>query len=346
MKPIILQGHSRPIRDIKFNREGDLLFTASNDRYVTLWGAETGERIGTYYHSAAVISMGLTLDSRMLLSGDATGGLYFWDVNTGNLLRKIEKESTMSVRQLDLSYGDQKVCFAYGGRTRDALSCVDVYSIKDLFSAKTDGGIIQNCPTIGSFTSTKSKYANCRWINLNKNILCSREDGVLQMIDFESGNIVKEKQFHKETIMDIDISKKEEIILTASKDGKSCIIDPDTFEVLHTMFPQNPTRNLNSCKISPLFSLGDEQEEKFHAILGGGQESRDVTTTHAKKGGFEILFYNLMYGEELGAVQGHFGPINTLAFGPNGKVVASGAEDATIRLHKLEEDYQNLDSNK
>jgi translation initiation factor 3 subunit I len=346
MKPIILQGHSRPIRDIKFNREGDLLFTGSNDRYVTLWGAETGERIGTYYHSAAVISMGLTLDSRMLISGDATGGLYFWEVNSGNLLRKIEKESTMSVRQLDLSYGDQKVCFAYGGRTRDALSCVDVYSIKDLFSAKTEAGIIKNCPTIGSFPSSKSKYANCRWINMNKNILCSREDGVLQMIDFESGTVVKEKQFHKETIMDMDISKKEEIILTASKDGKSCIIDPDTFEVLHTMFPQNPTRNLNSCKISPLFSLGDDQEEKYHAILGGGQESRDVTTTHAKKGGFEILFYNLMYGEELGAVQGHFGPINTLAFGPNGKVVASGAEDATIRLHKLEEDYQNLDSNK
>jgi translation initiation factor 3 subunit I len=146
--------------------------------------------------------------------------------------------------------------------------------------------------------------------------------------------------------MDMDISRKEEVILTASKDGKSCVIDPDTFEVLHTMFPQNPTRNLNSCKISPLFSIGDNFEERYHCALAGGQESRDVTTTHAKKGGFDILFYNAMFGEELGAIQGHFGPINTLAFGPNGKIIASGAEDATIRVHKLEEEYFNLDSNK
>jgi translation initiation factor 3 subunit I len=348
MKPLILQGHSRPIRDIKFNKEGDLLFTGSNDRNVTLWAAETGERIGTYYHAAAVINMGITLDSKMLVSGDATGGLYFWEVSTGTLLRKIEMDATLNVKSLDLSFGDQKVCLAYGARTKDAKSVVDVYSINDIFASRTEGVIVKNCPTIGSFNSTQSKFVNCKWMNMNKNILCGREDGVVQLLDLESGTVVREKQFHKEIIMDIDISKREEVFLTASKDGKACVVDPDTFEVLHTLYPQNPTRNLNSCKISPLFSLGDDIEERFHAILAGGQEARDVTNTHAKKGGFEIVFYNLMFGEELGAIQGHFGPVNTLAFGPNGKVVASGAEDATIRLHKLEEteEYQNLDSNK
>jgi translation initiation factor 3 subunit I len=350
MKPFILQGHSRPIRDIKFNREGDLLFTGSSDRFVTLWGSETGERIGTYYHSAAVISMCVTLDSKMLVSGDATGGLYFWEVSTGTLLRKIEMESTVGVKYVDLSLGDQKVCMAYGGRTKEAKSSIDVYSLTDIFAARTEitkeGPIIKDCPILKTFESTKSKFNNCKWINMNGNILCGREDGVIQLFDYESGSVLKEKQFHKEIIMDLDISKREEVILTASKDGKSLVIDPDTFEVLHTMFPQNPTRNLNSCKISPLFSIGDPEEEKFHAILAGGQESRDVTTTHAKKGGFEILFYNLMFGEELGAVQGHFGPVNTLAFGPSGKVVASGGEDATIRVHKLDDDYLNLDTNK
>jgi translation initiation factor 3 subunit I len=87
MKPIILQGHTRPIRDIKFNKDGDFLFTGSNDRNVTLWAAETGERIGNYYHSAAVNNMAITLDSKILITGDNTGGCYFWDVNTGKVLK-------------------------------------------------------------------------------------------------------------------------------------------------------------------------------------------------------------------------------------------------------------------
>lgn len=347
MKPIILQGHSRPIRDIKFNKEGDLLFTGSNDRFVTLWAAETGERIGTYYHSAAVNNMAVTHDSKILITGDSTGGCYFWEVATGTLLRKIEMDATVSVRHVDLSYGDQKLCLAYGGRTKDSKSSIEVYSVKDIFSAKIDSNsIVQGSVPLYSLSASKSKFVNCKFFNLNKNILCGREDGLLQLFDYESGVVVREKQIHKEMIMDLDISKREELILTASKDGKSCIVNPDTFDVIHTLFPQNPTRNLNSCKISPLFNAFDENEERFHAIVAGGQESRDVTTTHAKKGGFEVLFYNMMFGEELGAVQGHFGPVNTLAFGPDGKVFASGAEDATIRLHKLEEEYWTLDGSK
>ncbi len=348
MKPFILQGHIRPIRDIKFNKDGDLLFTGSNDRLVTLWAAETGERIGTYLHAAAVIHMAITNDSKILMTGDATGGCYFWDINTGTLLRKIERDATVSIRHLDLSYGEQKLCFAYGGRTKDSISAIDIFNIKDIFNMPIaeNKTILDPKPLYTINSENKSKFVNCKFINMNKNILVGKDDGFLQLLDYSTGSIVREKQIHKQIIMDMDVSKNEEVILTASKDGKACVVDPDTFEIVHTLFPQNPTRNLNTCKISPLFSAGDENEERFHSIVAGGQESRDVTTTHAKKGGFETIFHNLMYGEEIGAVQGHFGPVNTLAFSPCGKVFASGAEDATIRLHKLEEDYMMLDGSK
>ena len=82
MRPILLNGHERSITCVKFNTEGDLLFTAvgtcdsllqmssplrsltmlwrklgfecawrgvqSKDTFPTLWLAETGERMGTY----------------------------------------------------------------------------------------------------------------------------------------------------------------------------------------------------------------------------------------------------------------------------------------------------------
>jgi translation initiation factor 3 subunit I len=343
MKPIILQGHTRPIRDIKFNKDGDFLFTGSNDRNVTLWASDSGERIGTYYHAAAINNMAVTSDSKILITGDNTGGCYFWEVSTGKVLKKIEMDATFSIRSVDLSYGEENIMLTYGGRTKDAKSFIDIYKLSDILSSSTTtNNLVKNLPPVKSLTSSVSKFIGCKWMNLNKNILCSREDGALQLIDYESGITIKENKIHSSVIMDFDISKREEIILTASKDGNACVIDPDTFEVIHTLCPQDPTRNINTCKISPLFYMGDESEEKYHAILAGGQESRDVTTTHSKKGGFELLFYNIMYGEEIGAVQGHFGPVNTMAFGPSGKIIASGAEDATIRVHKLEDDYFNL----
>jgi len=138
MKPIILQGHSRPIKDIKFNKDGDLIFTASNDRSVTLWAAETGERIGTFDHLAAINNITLTQDSKILISGDNTGISYFWEVNTGKLLKKIETEPKYNVRSTDLSYGDKMLSVSFGGRVKDSESFIYVYSLDDILRADTD----------------------------------------------------------------------------------------------------------------------------------------------------------------------------------------------------------------
>ena len=54
-------------------------------------------------------------------------------------------------------------------------------------------------------------------------------------------------------------------------------------------------------------------------VLGGGQEAAEVTTTASKAGKFQARFFHLVFEEEIGRVKGHFGPINSVAFHPNGK---------------------------
>lgn len=44
----MLQGHTRPITTVKYNADGDLLFSTAKDNTPTVWYAETGERLGTY----------------------------------------------------------------------------------------------------------------------------------------------------------------------------------------------------------------------------------------------------------------------------------------------------------
>lgn len=47
-RPILLSGHERSLNQIKYNREGDLLFSVSKDNVVCAWFSHNGERLGTY----------------------------------------------------------------------------------------------------------------------------------------------------------------------------------------------------------------------------------------------------------------------------------------------------------
>lgn len=80
----------------------------------------------------------------------------------------------------------------------------------------------------------------------------------------------------------------------------------------------------------------------FHThqvVLGGGQDAMDVTTTSTRVGKFDARFFHLVFEEEFGRVKGHFGPINSLAFHPDGKTYASGGEDGYVRLHQFDPSY-------
>ena len=48
MKPIMMHGHERSITQIKYNKEGDLLFSSAKDHHPNVWYSLNGERLGTY----------------------------------------------------------------------------------------------------------------------------------------------------------------------------------------------------------------------------------------------------------------------------------------------------------
>ena len=140
--------------------------------------------------------------------------------------------------------------------------------------------------------------------------------------------------------MDYDISQTEDLLITASLDGTSNIIETIYFEIVKSFKPEKPTRNINACKFIPnlLYKTDDYYSQKFHAVISGGQDSRNVTNTNAKEGGFDLEFLNIVTGETVASVKGHFGPVNTLAFSGNGKLLASGGEDSVVRVQLVTDD--------
>ena len=101
----------------------------------------------------------------------------------------------------------------------------------------------------------------------------------------------------------------------------------------------NTERNINSAAVSPLASCP-------YLIAAGGQDAMSVTTTAAKQGNFHCSFFDHVFDDELGSIQGHFGPVNTLAFAPHGRSYASGGEDGYVRITHFPEVYFDAFSKK
>ena len=164
---------------------------------------------------------------------------------------------------------------------------------------------------------------------LDGGILVGYEDGMIAILDSDTGECLLEEPIHDKAINRISFNKEKTLLYTASADCKAKMVDVATLEVLNTYETDRPVNAIV------------QHPTKDHVILGGGQEAMSVTTTSGRVGKFEARFFESIYNQEFGRVKGHFGPINALAVNPDGSSYCSGAEDGYIRLHHFDQDYVN-----
>jgi len=319
MKPVALSGHSRSLTQIKYNTEGDLLFSVSKDSVPSVWYAHNGERVGSFEgHNGTVWCCDPMYDSSLLLTGSADNSCKLWDIKTGVNVATIETKS--AVRTCNFSYSGDKLFFSTD-KTMGQHSELRVYTVEDM---RSQGGAATPILTI---PSEASKITSAVWGPCDDTIITGHENGMLVSWDVATGDELNRTKDHTSNINDIQYNKDMSFILVASKDFNSTLYDVENLVAVKTYKTQRP---VNSACISPL---------KEHVLLGGGQDAMSVTTTGSKVGKFEATFFHLIFEEEIGRVKGHFGPINTLAFHPSGRGYASGGEDGYIRLHDFDPSY-------
>ncbi|KAG5520320.1 hypothetical protein RHGRI_033031 [Rhododendron griersonianum] len=106
MRPILMKGHERPLTFLKYNRDGDLLFSCAKDLSPTVWFADNGERLGTYRgHNGAVWCCDVSRDSMLLITGSADQTAKLWNVQTGAQLFTFNFDSP--TRAVDFGVGDK-----------------------------------------------------------------------------------------------------------------------------------------------------------------------------------------------------------------------------------------------
>uniref|UniRef100_A0A803M5K8 Eukaryotic translation initiation factor 3 subunit I n=1 Tax=Chenopodium quinoa TaxID=63459 RepID=A0A803M5K8_CHEQI len=279
MRPILMKGHERPLTFLKYNRDGDLLFSCAKDHNPTVWFADNGERLG---------------DSSRLITGSADQTVKLWDVKKGEELHTFKFDSP--ARSVDFSIGDKLVVITTDP-FMEKTSAIHVYRIAEDDDEQSDEAVLV-------MRGPNGRINRAVWGPLNKTIISCGEDAIIRVWDPTTGEeIMSTKDHengHKKPITSLCLSADKSHFLTGSLD--------------------------KSAKV----------------VLGGGQEASHVTTTDHRAGKFEAKFYDKILTAEIGGVKGHFGPINALAFNPDGKSFASGGEDGYVRLHHFDPDYFHI----
>lgn len=322
MRPILLKGHERSITCVKYNYDGDLLFTASKDHVPSVWRAEDGERIGTFNgHKGTIWDLDCNRFSTHLLTASADASAKLWNCQTGECLMTYVHRGP--VRGIAWAEGSKQFATISDPFVEhNAKICI--YDVDD------DDPIMEIDLPKDHVTNKRVNPTNVVWMPLNEHILVTFDNGAIRLYDPQNGNEEDEVMGHEKKINRISFNREKTLFITASTDFTAKLFDAVDLKNIKTYKTDRP---VNDAVIS---------EQKDHILLGGGQEAMSVTTTSGKVGKFDTRFFHLVYEEEFGTVKGHFGPINALAISPLGTSYASGAEDGYIRLHFFDKSYLDM----
>ncbi|KAF5445308.1 hypothetical protein F2P56_034368 [Juglans regia] len=324
MRPILMKGHERPLTFLKYNLDGDILFSCAKDHTPTVWFADNGERLGTYRgHNGAVWCCDVSRDSMRLITGSADQSVKLWNVQTGEQLYSFNFGSP--ARAVDFAVGDKLAVIT----TDPFMDSPSAIHVKQISRDPSD----QMGESVLTIKGPQGRINRAVWGPLNKTIISAGEDAVVRIWDSETGKLLKEsdkESGHKKTITSLSRSADGSHFLTGSLDKSAKLWDIRTLTLIKTYVTERP---VNAVAMSPLLN---------HVVLGGGQDASHVTTTDHRAGKFEAKFFDKILQEEIGGVKGHFGPINALAFNPDGKSFSSGGEDGYVRLHHFDSDYFNI----
>ncbi|KAG9301639.1 hypothetical protein G9A89_016709 [Geosiphon pyriformis] len=319
MRPILLQGHTRSLTQIKYNIEGDLLFSVSKDHVVNVWYSHNGERLGTYNgHNGAIWTVAVNSMSTLALTGSADNSAKLWNVQTGKCLHTWEFKT--AVRRIAFSEDDSMALAVTEPRMGFPGTVVILSIDSDLNAQQLEEPIVVIYPE-------GSKVMVADWGYLNKYIITGHENGTISQYDWKNGDLIQSIHPHTAEITDLQMSEDRTYFITSSKDKSAQIFESNTLSPLKKYVTDAP---LNSAAITPVQDF---------VILGGGQDAMQVTTTGARQGKFECRFWHKILEEEVGRVKGHFGPINTISVHPDGKSFSSGGEDGYVRVHHFDSDY-------
>ncbi len=132
MQPIYLTGHSRPVRKVMYNYDGDMLFTCSDDGKVCMYNTFDCTRVGVFNVKEAVKSVDVSKDTKYVIAAATTFGYCIFNAMNGELLKRFEiPVQNIQTKHIEFSLGDQSILIVYDHAKKSYIRIQDFKSALD-----------------------------------------------------------------------------------------------------------------------------------------------------------------------------------------------------------------------
>jgi WD40 repeat protein/serine/threonine protein kinase len=327
-----LEGHTAPLFEIQYSRDGKYLVSASLDNTLKLWGTTTGQALRQFVgHTNSVTGVALNpVDGNQLASASWDGTVRIWDATSGREIRSFALEPNLplwdikyspdgnrlaatcgdgSVRIWDLETGEpivwpnepmpnviRRLAFSPDGKW---LAAPGVGFKVDLFRISTGQAI----PLVGH----RDMALGVAFSPDGKHVATGSFDRTVRIWELATGETVSVLRGHEGVVWGLAFSPGGDQLASASSDPSVKLWDWKNEVELRTLRCHGGT---------------------VHDVAFSPDGARLATASHD----LTVKLWDLADNPEARILTGHAGPVHGIAFHPAGKVIASAGQDKTIKL--------------
>jgi WD40 repeat protein len=281
-----LKGHTSQIRDVEFSSDGKLLATASHDKTMRLWDVCSAQVLAVGRgHDATLFGVTFSPDGQYIATASSDYTIIIRDTNLQELYHL--KGHTQRVKSIS---------FSPDGKTLASASNDGTVKLWDIEAYEKGANRLSH--DTGVYSLAFSPDAQI--------LITGSEGGRARLWDTATEQQIGELKGHSGPVWSVGISHDGKMVATGSGDRTARLWDSTTGSLIYTLpgFPQE------------VFSVAFSPNDR---ILAVGCRNRSVIlwdilnrrteTITGPKGGFERL---------------NFDPVSTIAFSPDGQLLATG----------------------
>lgn len=339
-----LLGHEDSVISVAFSPDGKILASSSSDGTLIIWDVNLRQRTTIIKgHNSSVNSVSFSPDGKLLASADGGfldrhSSIKLWDTSSW---RNIATFKGHNKRVLSVSFSpDGKTLASAGGSFGGEVKLWDITSLQKNVTLEEKDSYYDS-DSIAFSPDSK----NLAWVSGNRTI---------KLLDIATQSNIKTFSERKSVINEVSFSVDGKNLASLSSgynnEKEATLWDIATGQVVTTVTgPQislSTVNFANHCKT--MASVQREGMDKLWRDLYGKPQltlpgtktevrilARDVSRDGkilALAGQDTIFLFNMTSRRPFASLKGHLGAVLSLAFSSDGKTLASGGYDQTVKL--------------